>query len=213
MSSIQLTRAERREMKRLGKLVDRATEADRLFFECRLDQQHRPRLASQAEINQHELIDGKPPAVPPGFQLFVAVRNVARGARMRLSLPAPEGSETDVCEATARAILEAPATAYTWEIEAAMRRGRDVFPLRHWPLRSRGGDEHEDKTAATLKATVRPGPGGRTQMQTPNESARLLRSSASLNARTSRRTTSRAAFVRPDKENCKCQRTKRKSIR
>ena len=175
MSSIQLTRAERREMKRLGKLVDRATEADRLFFECRLDQQHRPRLASQSEVNQHELIDGKPPAVPPGFQLFVAVRNVARGARMRLSLPAPEGSETDVCEATARAILEAPATAYTWEIEAAMRKA-DVFPLRHWPLRSRGGDEHEDKTAATLRRRYDPA------------------QAAGGNANPK-------AFIRPDKEN------------
>jgi hypothetical protein len=48
---------------------------------------------------------------------------------------------------------------------------RDVlpihFPLRHWPLRSQGGDEHEDKTAVTLKATVTTPPRRLAEMQTP----------------------------------------------
>ena len=62
MSFIQCTRAERREMKRRGKLVDRATEADHLLFVRFPHRQHRSRLTSQTLIDQHELIDGKRPA-------------------------------------------------------------------------------------------------------------------------------------------------------
>ena len=58
-----------------------------------------------------------------------------------------------------------------------------------------------------LKAPVRPGPVP-TRAHPTLSGGRVPHSSQ----RTSRRTTSRAAFVRPDKENCKCQRTKRKSI-
>ena len=60
MSGIELTPAKRREMKRLGKLVDKATKADRLFFERRPDRQHRVRLSHQAEIKQNEIVGDQP---------------------------------------------------------------------------------------------------------------------------------------------------------
>ena len=50
-------------------------------------------------------------------------------------------------------------------------------------------------------------------LQTPNESARLWQSIASLNRADVTPDDVARPFVRPDKENCKCQRTKRKSIR
>ena len=98
MRSIQLTRAERREMKRLGKLVDRATEADRLFFVRFPHRQHRARLTSQVEIDQHELIDDNPPAVRPGCRWFTAVHNIDPDFRLCLFVPNLESAET----ATAR---------------------------------------------------------------------------------------------------------------
>src|SRR6478672_10200923 len=122
MSTIKLTRARRRRMKKLADRVDRITQGDRRFFERFPHRQHRVRLASEAELQQRELLEGAPLAIPPGFKVFVVIRNVSPGARMRLFLPAPEGRETDVSEVTARAIFEAVATPYTWEVEADMRR-------------------------------------------------------------------------------------------
>ena len=58
MSTIQLTRAQRRQMQKLANQVDRVTQADRLFFERFPNRMHRVRLASRAEIEQRELIDG-----------------------------------------------------------------------------------------------------------------------------------------------------------
>jgi hypothetical protein len=121
MSEIRLTRAQRRQMQKLADKVDRVTQGDRRFFERRPDRQHRVRLAGMAEFEQHELING-PLEIPPGFQLFAVVRNIAPGHRMRLFLPAPEGRETDVSEITARAIWDAVATPKIREVEAQMRK-------------------------------------------------------------------------------------------
>ena len=122
MSTIKLTRARRRRMKKLADRVDRITQGDRRFFERFPHRQHRVRLASEVELQQRKLMEGAPLAIPPGFKVFVVVRNVFPGARMRLFLAAPEGRETDVCEATARSVFEAVATPHTWEVEADVRR-------------------------------------------------------------------------------------------
>ena len=122
MSEIRLSRAQRREMKRLGKLVDKATEADRMFFERKPDRQHRVRLSHQAEIKQNEIISGEPLPAPPGFAWFTAVRQVRPGARLRLFTLNEGDSETDLPEVTAREIYQDLQTPWAREVEADMRR-------------------------------------------------------------------------------------------
>jgi hypothetical protein len=121
-TSIWVSRSPRRQRRKLADQVDRITQGDRRFFERFPHRQHRVRLASAAELQQHEQLEGAPLGIPPGYRVFVVIRNVFPGARMRLFLPAPEGRNTDVSEATARAIFETVATPYTWEVEADMRR-------------------------------------------------------------------------------------------
>jgi len=47
MSNIQLARAQRRQMQKLGEKVDRITQADRKFFERFPHRQHRVRIAGK----------------------------------------------------------------------------------------------------------------------------------------------------------------------
>jgi hypothetical protein len=122
MSTIQLTRAQRRQMQRLADKVDLVTQADRRFFERFPNRQHRVRLASQAEIGQNEVLEGGPVWLPEGLRVFTAVRNIAPGIRMRLFLRGLEGSETDLDEQTALAIYEATETPRSREIEAELRK-------------------------------------------------------------------------------------------
>lgn len=121
------TRKQQRQLQKIADRVDRVTQADRLFFERRPDRKHRVRLASQAELEQCELMEGLPTAPPPGCRVFTIVRNIAPGARLRLYAYGLEGAETDLSEATALAIYEATATPKTRAIEAQMR---DVVEAR-----------------------------------------------------------------------------------
>lgn len=125
MSTIQLTRTQRRQMQKLADKVDLITQADRQFFERFPRRQHRVRLASQAEIGQNEVLEGHPVWLPDGLRVFTAVRNIAPGIRMRLFLRAPEMSETDVDELTALAIYEAASTRRSREIEAELRKAAE----------------------------------------------------------------------------------------
>jgi hypothetical protein len=117
----QLTRAQRRQMQKMGERIDRVTHADRLFFERFPHRMHRVRLADQAEIGQQELLRGAVLWVPPDCRLFAIVRNIAPGVRLRLFTAGLENSETDLSEAYARQIFEASATPLTREIEAQLR--------------------------------------------------------------------------------------------
>ena len=119
--STTLTRPQRRQIQKPAEYVDRVTQADALFFERFPHRKHRIRISGQAEIRQNEILDGKPWVPLAGFKFFTLVRNIAPGVRMRLYVPAPEACETDVDEATARAVFEARATPQVWEIEMAMR--------------------------------------------------------------------------------------------
>ena len=121
-TSIWFYKSQRRQLRKLANRVDRMTQGDRKFFERFPHRQHRVRLASRAELQQHELLEDAPLAIQPGFKVFVAIRKVLPGVRIRLLLLAPEGRETDVCEATARAIFEAVATPHTREVEARLRK-------------------------------------------------------------------------------------------
>ena len=78
----RLTRAQRRELKKLSARVDRVTEADRLFFERFPHRQYRVRITSRVEIARQELIDGLPMTIPPGYRWFI----VHPQHRPRLSL-------------------------------------------------------------------------------------------------------------------------------
>lgn len=128
MSTIHLNRTQRRQMQKLADKVDRVTQADRRFFERFPNRRHRVRLASQAEIGQHELLEGQPIFLPDGFRIFTVVRNIADGVRLRLYTRGLEGSETDLNEATALQIFEASATSKTWEIEAQLRKAAEARP-------------------------------------------------------------------------------------
>jgi hypothetical protein len=116
----KFTRAQRREMQKLTARVDRVTQADRRYFERFPARRHRVRLASQAELAQHEIMCG-PPFMVPGCRFFVAVRKISPDVRMRLFLRGVEGAEIDLDEATALAVFESATTEQSRQIEAAMR--------------------------------------------------------------------------------------------
>jgi ribosomal protein S7 len=83
-------------------------------------------LASQAEIGQQEVLEGQPVSLPPFRRVFVAVRNIAPGVRMRLFVRGLEGAETDLHEMVARQIFEAAASPRTREIETMMRKAAEA---------------------------------------------------------------------------------------
>jgi hypothetical protein len=123
---LHLTRAQRRQMQKRADRGDSVTQADRRFFEQVPLRKHRVRLSSQAEISQQEVLEGKPVFHPAGCRVFTVVRNVAAGIRLRLYVRGIEGAETDLDEATARAIFEASASPRTWEIEAQLRKAAEM---------------------------------------------------------------------------------------
>ncbi len=117
--SNQITQAQRRRIQKLAERIDRVTDADLKYFERFPHRQHRVRIASQVEIAQLGIIEGKPVLLPDGCRVFTVVRNVAPGIRLRVFVLGIEGSDLD--EANARAIFEMAAPPQFWEIEAEMR--------------------------------------------------------------------------------------------
>ena len=114
-------------MRKLGERVDRVCAADRRFFERFPHRQHRVRLASKAEIEQHEIVDvGKVVWMPPGYSMFIVVRNVVPGVRLRAFMRRLSNSETDISESVARTIFETAATPRVWAIEAQLRKVAEV---------------------------------------------------------------------------------------
>ena len=96
-------------------------EALRRFFERRPDGNHRVRLACQAEISQHKIIDSRPMTIPPGWRIFTVIRNIAPGFRLCLFIPNLEDAEPDLDEAAAREVFEWVAEPYR-EVESQMCR-------------------------------------------------------------------------------------------
>jgi hypothetical protein len=125
--STELTRGQRRRMKTRAKFADRATEADRLYFERLPRRQHRTRLSRRTEIEQAEIIDGEPMTTMPGCRWFMAVRNIVPGYRLWLFVPNLEGAETDLDEATAREVFEWVAEPYR-DVEARLRKAVGTRP-------------------------------------------------------------------------------------
>lgn len=99
--------------------VDQVTEADRRYFERFPHRQHRLRLGSRTELEQLRIL-GR--CLAPEYRLYVSVKNIVPGVRMRRFFWCTEDLETEIGEARARHVFEAAATEFTWRIEAAVRR-------------------------------------------------------------------------------------------
>jgi hypothetical protein len=120
---IELSSAQRRELKKLGKQVKRALRSDKLFFERRPEWMHRVRLSHSAEIRQTEIAAGAPFDAPLGFLWFTVVRKIAPVVRMRLFTTLNfDDTETDLDEDTARELFESLATPVLRDAEARLRK-------------------------------------------------------------------------------------------
>jgi len=119
---IELTSAQRRELKKLEKLVKRALQSDKLFFERRPERMHRVRLSHSVEIRQNEIVAGAPLDAPPDFLWFTVVRKIAPVVRMRLFTQNFDDVETDLDEDTARELFESLATPVLRDAEARLRK-------------------------------------------------------------------------------------------
>src|SRR4051794_9503329 len=122
MSAVQLTGDQHRALQTLAERVGRVTQADRLFFERFRHRQYRVRIASQAEIEQDLMLTGSERVLLPGERVFVAIKNVASGVRLRLLFVGPIDADTDLSEAHARLIFEEGTDSDKCrEIEAQLR--------------------------------------------------------------------------------------------
>ena len=119
---IELSSAQRRELKKLEKQVKRALLSDKLFFERRPERMHRVRLSHSAEIRQNEIAAGALFDAPPGFLWFTVVRKIAPALRMRSFTLNFDDAETDLDEDAARELFESLATPLARDAEARLRK-------------------------------------------------------------------------------------------
>ncbi|MGX9428506.1 MULTISPECIES: hypothetical protein [Bradyrhizobium] len=100
-------------LEELQKLVDKACDSDRLFFERKRDRKHRIRRSHRAEILQNHLLSrGKfDSRLPSGLAWFTIVKCLCAGVRLRAFVPFVENAaDTDlVPEAHCRELFEAMA--------------------------------------------------------------------------------------------------------
>jgi hypothetical protein len=107
-----LSRAQRRQLKKLATHVEKATNADREFFERFPHRRYRVRLAGPAEVEYGGLLAGQSPRrLPPDFRHYAIIKNVAPGARLRLIMIGNDDWDTDLPEQEARKLYEAAFTA------------------------------------------------------------------------------------------------------
>lgn len=122
--TIALTRQQRRQMKRLAEEADRAVESDRRFFDRRPDRTYRLRLLSGAERQQIEIVQGKPIRPPPDQAVFVVMKQLAPGVRMKATVIGPrESIGEELSDAEAGSVFEGYADFHPEmrEREAMMR--------------------------------------------------------------------------------------------
>lgn len=84
--TINLTRQQRRQMQRLAEVADKAIESDRRFFDRYPSRTYRVRLLSHAERRQAEIIQGRPIVPAPGQAVFVVMKQLAPGVRMKANV-------------------------------------------------------------------------------------------------------------------------------
>ena len=119
---IELSSAQRQELKKLEKQVKRALQSDKLFFERRPERMHRVRLSHSAEIRQNEIATSALLDAPTGFLWFTVVRKVTPVVRMRLFTLNFDNAETDLDEDTARKLFESLDAPVFRDAEARLRK-------------------------------------------------------------------------------------------
>lgn len=136
MSTMSLSRRQRRQMKRLGDEANRAVEGNRRFFDRWPGRTYRTRLASSAERQQIEIVQGGPIWAGGDQAVFVVMKQLAAGVRMKATAIGPResiGEELSECH-TMRDTASRPA--------GAGRGAADGGPTRDWTQRwprSNGG--------------------------------------------------------------------------
>ncbi|MEK9282737.1 hypothetical protein MTR72_24395 [Bradyrhizobium sp. ISRA442] len=116
-----LSRAQRRQMKKLAARVEKITDADRKFFERFPHRQHRVRLAGSAEIEQKALMHGHATErLPPGRSYYAIIKNIVPGSQLRMIVVGKEGWDTKLSEQAARERFEAERTAQVTLVEQEM---------------------------------------------------------------------------------------------
>jgi hypothetical protein len=121
MGCEHLSRAQRRQLKKLMARVYKIKDADRKFFERFPHRKHRVRPAGCAEVEQDALFAGKArPRLPPDLNYYAIVKNVARGARLRAIVIGNGGWDTNLSEEEARERFEAARTSQVSETEQAL---------------------------------------------------------------------------------------------
>lgn len=107
MSTMSLSRRQRRQMKRLGEEADRAVEGDRRYFDRWPDRTYRIRLASYAERQQIEIVQGGPIRPAPDQAVFVVMKRLGPGVRMKATVIGPrESIGEELSDAEAGSIYE-----------------------------------------------------------------------------------------------------------
>jgi hypothetical protein len=122
MPTPKLTRTKRRRPRKLADRLDLISEADRKYFERFPERRHRVRVADRVEFEEEEeLVHGRVRSVPPGRQLYTAVRNVRPGLRLRIMFNGPADADPELfSEAKARAICAFHETEEHRAVEAQM---------------------------------------------------------------------------------------------
>lgn len=124
MSTMSLSRSQRRQMKRLGEEADRAVEGDRRYFARWPHRTYRVRLVSSAERKQLELFQGHPIRPDPGQAVFVTMKQLAPGVRLKATVVGPlESIGEELTDAEAGSVFESYADLHPQvrEREAMMR--------------------------------------------------------------------------------------------
>ena len=92
-------------LQKLTDEIDRTVcESDRRFFDAHPKRNHRLRPASWAEVSMHEIADGVAAPITAGNQMFVAVKQLKPGIRLRAFFIAPAAADwaeppEDICRA------------------------------------------------------------------------------------------------------------------
>jgi hypothetical protein len=123
MTTIRLTLAQRKQMRKLGSCVDGVTAGDRIFFKLHPQRRHRIRARHACAIAMNEIIDGEPLPLPPGLRRYTVVKNICPGTRLRLFFVGhDEDTAPDPGETIAQWIFERLVTPRELEMEAMLRK-------------------------------------------------------------------------------------------
>lgn len=134
--NVQLTRHQRRAMKRHAKAADKAIEGDRRFFKHFPNRSYRVRLLSVAERTQIEALQGGAPGLQSEhFAAFVVLKQLAPGVRLRGVVFGPAAAiGEELTEEEARSVWE----GYAAHHPEVSKREADMLAITHRP----GGPLH-----------------------------------------------------------------------